>query len=180
MPGSAGLGRRERRKRQTRRKTKTRRKKGRRTRKGRKERRKDPLKTSAMRMKDRVMVGGEDGAKRSAKQSSGGTEGSSRGAEGSGSGGKKCRSPGVVEDISEASEMEEGELEEGPVDTKVFGSPNDEPRGRGMRRNRSEEKKTSSENAGLTARRKADKERETEKRRVSSTEGELGKDTGLR
>ncbi|KAI9542546.1 hypothetical protein NQZ68_019230 [Dissostichus eleginoides] len=49
-----------------------------------------------------------------------------------------------------------------------------------MRRNRSEEKKTSSENAGLVARRKADKERETEKRRVSSTEGELGKDTGLR
>ncbi|KAF3860575.1 hypothetical protein F7725_000830 [Dissostichus mawsoni] len=124
-------------------------------------------------------VGGEDGAKRSAKQSSGGTEGSSRGAEGSSGGGKKCRSPGVVEDISEASEMEEGELEEGPVDTKVFGSPNDEPRGRGMRRNRSEEKKTSSENAGRTARRKADKERETEKRRVSSTEGELGKDTGL-
>ncbi|KAF3859844.1 hypothetical protein F7725_000099 [Dissostichus mawsoni] len=124
-------------------------------------------------------VGGEEGAKRSAKQSSGGTEGSSRGAEGSSGGGKKCRSPGVVEDISEASEMEEGELEEGPVDTKVFGSPNDEPRGRGMRRNRSEEKKTSSENAGRTARRKADKERETEKRRVSSTEGELGKDTGL-
>ncbi|KAF3842499.1 hypothetical protein F7725_024450 [Dissostichus mawsoni] len=124
-------------------------------------------------------VGGEEGAKRSAKQSSGGTEGSSRGAEGSSGGGKKCRSPGVVEDISEASEMEEGELEEGPVDTKVFGSPNDEPRGRGMRRNRSEEKKTSSENAGRAARRKADKERVTEKRRVSSTEGELGKDTGL-
>ncbi|KAF3858933.1 hypothetical protein F7725_012134 [Dissostichus mawsoni] len=123
-------------------------------------------------------VGGEEGAKRSAKQSSGGTEGSSRGAEGSSGGGKKCRSPGVVEDISEASEMEEGELEEGPVDTKVFGSPNDEPRGRGMRRNRSEEKKTSSENAGRAARRKADKERVTEKRRVSSTEGELGKDTG--
>ncbi|KAF3842500.1 hypothetical protein F7725_024451 [Dissostichus mawsoni] len=93
--------------------------------------------------------------------------------------GVKCFNPGVVEDISEASEMEEGELEEGPVDTKVFGSPNDEPRGRGMRRNRSEEKKTSSENAGRAVDAKWTR-RGRRRKRVSSTEGELGKDTGLR
>ncbi|KAI4830551.1 hypothetical protein KUCAC02_002175 [Chaenocephalus aceratus] len=50
-------------------------------------------------------AGGEDGAKKSARQSG-------RGAEWSSGGGKKCRSPGVVEDISEASEraQQRGEL----------------------------------------------------------------------
>ncbi|KAF3834547.1 hypothetical protein F7725_027105 [Dissostichus mawsoni] len=114
------------------------------------------------------VAGGEDGAKRSAKQSGGGTDGSS-------GGGKKCQSPGVVEDISEASEMEEGEPDvgEGTMGAMVFEGSNGKPRGRGMRRGRNEEKGTSSENARLTAKRKADKERETEKRRASSTEGEV-------
>ncbi|KAI4825145.1 hypothetical protein KUCAC02_020843 [Chaenocephalus aceratus] len=72
-------------------------------------------------------AGGEDGAKKSARQSGGGAEGSS-------GGGKKCWSPGLVEDISEASEMEEAVLEEGPVGDMVFGNPKDKQRGRGMRR----------------------------------------------
>ncbi|KAK5911539.1 hypothetical protein CgunFtcFv8_005702 [Champsocephalus gunnari] len=77
--------------------------------------------------------------------------------------------------------MEEGVLEEDPVGAMVFGNPNDEQRGRGMRRNRREdEKKTSAKNAGRSARRKEDKEREMEKRRASSTEGELGKGISLR
>ncbi|XP_034092239.1 tau-tubulin kinase 1-like [Gymnodraco acuticeps] len=115
-------------------------------------------------------------SKKSARQGGGGAGGSSRGADGSSGGGKKCLGPEVVEDISEASGMEEGELSEDPGGVMVFGSPNDEQRGRGTRRNRrEEEKKTSAENAGLIARRKADKEREVEKRRAGSTEGELGK-----
>ncbi|KAI4808504.1 hypothetical protein KUCAC02_000561, partial [Chaenocephalus aceratus] len=79
--------------------------------------------------------------------------------------------------------MEEGELGEDPGGAMVFGSPNDEQRGRGTRRNRCEEeekkkrKTTSAENAGLIARRKSDKEREVEKRRAGTTEGELGKAT---
>ncbi|KAI4802930.1 hypothetical protein KUCAC02_006497 [Chaenocephalus aceratus] len=90
--------------------------------------------------------------------------------------GKKCWSPGVVEDISEASEMEEGVLEEDPVGAMVFGNPKDEQRGRSMRRiRREDEKKTSAENAGRSIRRKEEREREMEKRRASSTEGELGK-----
>ncbi|KAI4818870.1 hypothetical protein KUCAC02_004559 [Chaenocephalus aceratus] len=79
--------------------------------------------------------------------------------------------------------MEEGELSEDPGGAMVFGSPNDEQRGRGTRRNRREEEKkktTSAENAGLIARRKSDKEREVEKRRAGSTEGELGKATSER
>ncbi|KAI4825567.1 hypothetical protein KUCAC02_021247, partial [Chaenocephalus aceratus] len=46
-----------------------------------------------------------------------------------------CWSPEEVEDISEASGMEEGELGEDPGGAMVFGSPNDEQRGRGTRRN---------------------------------------------
>ncbi|KAI4810186.1 hypothetical protein KUCAC02_019027 [Chaenocephalus aceratus] len=93
-------------------------------------------------------------------------------------GGKKCWSPGVVEDISEASEMEEAVLEEGPVGDMVFGNPKDKQRGRGTRRKEcGDEKKTSAENAGRSARRKVDKEMEI--RRASSTEGELEKENGL-
>ncbi|KAI4813735.1 hypothetical protein KUCAC02_002966 [Chaenocephalus aceratus] len=128
-------------------------------------------------------------SKKSARQGGGGADGSSRGAEGSSrgssGGGKKCWSPEEVEDISKASGMEEGELGEDPGGAMVFGSPNDEQRGRGTRRNRREEEKkkkktTSAENAGLIARRKSDKEREVEKRRAGSTEGELGKATSER
>ncbi|KAI9520600.1 hypothetical protein NQZ68_015139 [Dissostichus eleginoides] len=72
------------------------------------------------------VAGGGDGAKRSAKRSSGDAEGSSRGADGSSGGGKKRQSPGVVEDISEVSEMEEGEPDvgEGPMGAMVFGCSN--------------------------------------------------------
>ncbi|KAK5906527.1 hypothetical protein CesoFtcFv8_004467 [Champsocephalus esox] len=77
--------------------------------------------------------------------------------------------------------MEEGELGEDPGGAMVFGSPNDEQRGRGTRTNRYEEgkkkkkeKTTSAENAGLIARRKSDKEREVEKRRAGTTEGGRG------
>ncbi|KAI4803123.1 hypothetical protein KUCAC02_006679 [Chaenocephalus aceratus] len=77
--------------------------------------------------------------------------------------------------------MEEGVLEEDPVGAMVFGNPKDEQRGRGTRRKeRGHEKKTSAENAGRSARRKEDKEREMEIRRASSTEGELGKGISLR
>ncbi|XP_034089834.1 uncharacterized protein LOC117557989 [Gymnodraco acuticeps] len=118
--------------------------------------------------------GGADGSSR-------GADGSSRGAEGSSGGGKKCRGPEEVEDASEASEMEEGELSEDPGGVKVFGSPNEEQKGQGKRRSRcEEEKKTSAENAGLIARRKADKAREVEKKRAVSTEGELGRETSIR
>ncbi|KAI4812923.1 hypothetical protein KUCAC02_024285 [Chaenocephalus aceratus] len=116
------------------------------------------------------VAGGEDGAKRSAKQSSGEADGRSGGADGSSGGGRKCQSPGEVENISEASEMEEGEPDVGedPMGVMVFGGSSGKPRGR------DEEKRTSSENARLKC--KADKERETEKRRASSTGGEVGKD----
>ncbi|KAK5928547.1 hypothetical protein CgunFtcFv8_013601 [Champsocephalus gunnari] len=78
--------------------------------------------------------------------------------------------------------MEEGELGEDPGGAMVFGSPNDEQRGRGMRTNRYEEEKkkkkkektTSAENAGLIARRESDKESEVEKRRAGTTEGGRG------
>ncbi|KAI4815262.1 hypothetical protein KUCAC02_005415 [Chaenocephalus aceratus] len=124
-------------------------------------------------------------SKKSARQGGGGADGSSRGGDGSSGGGKKCWSPEEVEDISEASGMEEGELGEDPGGAMVFGSPNDEQRGRGTRRNRREEEKkkkttTSAENAGLIARRKSDKEREVEKRRAGTTDGELGKATSER
>ncbi|KAI4825890.1 hypothetical protein KUCAC02_021551 [Chaenocephalus aceratus] len=111
-------------------------------------------------------------SKKSARQGGGGADGSSRGGDGSSGGGNKFWSPEEVEDISEASGMEEGELGEDPGGAMVFGSPNDEQRGRGTRRNRCEEeekkkkKTTSAENAGLIARRKSDKEREVEKRRA--------------
>ncbi|KAI4825803.1 hypothetical protein KUCAC02_021470 [Chaenocephalus aceratus] len=125
--------------------------------------------------------------KKSARQGGGGADGSSRGGDGSSGGGKRFWSPEEVEDISEASGMEEGELGEDPGGAMVFESPNDEQRGRGTRRNRCEEeekkkkkKTTSAENAGLIARRKSDKEREVEKRRVGTTEGELGKATSER
>ncbi|KAI4826578.1 hypothetical protein KUCAC02_030023 [Chaenocephalus aceratus] len=94
-------------------------------------------------------------SKKSARQGGRGADGSSRGGDGSSGGGKKCWSPEEVEDISEASGMEEGELGEDPGGAMVFGSPNDEQRGRGTRRNRREEEKkktTSAENAGLIAR----------------------------
>ncbi|KAI4830467.1 hypothetical protein KUCAC02_002097 [Chaenocephalus aceratus] len=117
-------------------------------------------------------AGGEDGAKKSARQSGGG-------AEGSGGGGKKCWSPGVVEDISEASEMDEGVLEEDPAAAMIFGNPKNEQRGCGTGRN-GRGKRTSAENAGQSDRCKEDKEREMEKRRASSTEGELGKGISLR
>ncbi|KAI4833013.1 hypothetical protein KUCAC02_015946 [Chaenocephalus aceratus] len=123
-------------------------------------------------------------SKKSARQGGGDADGSSRGGDGSSGGGKKCWSPEEVEDISEASGMEAGELGEDPRGAMVFGSPNDEQRGRGTRRNRCEEeekkKTTSAENAGLIARRKSDKEREVEKRRAGTTEGELGKATSER
>ncbi|KAK5898171.1 hypothetical protein CgunFtcFv8_015612 [Champsocephalus gunnari] len=125
-------------------------------------------------------------SKKSARQGGGGADGSSRGGDGSSGWGKKFWSPEEVEDISEASGMEEGELGEDPGGAMVFGSPNDEQRGRGTRRNRCEEeeekkkKTTSAENAGLIARRKSDKEREVEKRRAGTTEGELGKATSER
>ncbi|KAI4833010.1 hypothetical protein KUCAC02_015943 [Chaenocephalus aceratus] len=105
-------------------------------------------------------------------------------ATGAAEGGNTFWSPEEVEDISEASGMEAGELGEDPRGAMVFGSPNDEQRGRGTRRNRCEEeekkKTTSAENAGLIARRKSDKEREVEKRRAGTTEGELGKATSER
>ncbi|KAK5888950.1 hypothetical protein CesoFtcFv8_014998 [Champsocephalus esox] len=51
--------------------------------------------------------------------------------------------------LSEASEMEEAVLEEGPVGDMVFGNPKDKQRGRGTRRKEcGDEKKTSAENAG--------------------------------
>ncbi|KAK5931645.1 hypothetical protein CesoFtcFv8_000086 [Champsocephalus esox] len=68
----------------------------------------------------------------------------------------------------------EGELGEDPGGAMVFGSPNDEQRGRGTRTNgyEEEEETTSAENAGLIARRKS--EREVEKRRAGTTEGGRG------
>ncbi|KAK5927051.1 hypothetical protein CgunFtcFv8_022577 [Champsocephalus gunnari] len=122
--------------------------------------------------------GGADGSSGGADGSSGGADGSSGGGDGSSGGGKKLWSSEGVEDISEASGMEEGELGEDPGGAMVFGSPNDEQRGRGTRTNRYEEEKkektTSAENAGLIARRKSDKEREVEKRRAGTTEGGRG------
>ncbi|KAK5894458.1 hypothetical protein CesoFtcFv8_011149 [Champsocephalus esox] len=77
--------------------------------------------------------------------------------------------------------MEEAVLEEGPVGDMVYGNPKDKQRGRGTRRKeRGDEKKTSAENAGRSARCKVDKEREMEIRRASSTEGELEKENSLR
>ncbi|KAI4829433.1 hypothetical protein KUCAC02_023474 [Chaenocephalus aceratus] len=72
--------------------------------------------------------GGADGSGGGADGSGGGADGSGGGADGSGGGGKKCWSPEEVEDISEASGMEEGELREDPGGAMVFGSPNDEQR----------------------------------------------------
>ncbi|KAI4818006.1 hypothetical protein KUCAC02_011374 [Chaenocephalus aceratus] len=72
--------------------------------------------------------------------------------------------------------MEEGVLEEDPVGAMVFGNPNDEQRGRGMRRNRREdEKKTPAENAGRSARRKEDKERERGEKESAQQRGSSGK-----
>ncbi|KAI4792337.1 hypothetical protein KUCAC02_033439 [Chaenocephalus aceratus] len=61
----------------------------------------------------------------------------------------------------------------------IFGNPKNEQRGCGTGRN-GRGKRTSAENAGQSDRCKEDKEREMEKRRASSTEGELGKGISLR